>query len=132
MSFYVVLTALLVSSAHTQDIPTIELCSEDNISTSLQFGRIIHTQGTGGLPRYCTIAFTNVTSGGYTVLTRPSNDSVRYGCRSDFLNVSSGFDSYCAGDEETIVLRQNLSVSELNISSTTASFTVDFYNSGKN
>ena len=56
--------AALTTLTLSQGIPTINLCSEDHISTGIQFGRLVHTQDTSGPVRNCTVEFHNVSSGG--------------------------------------------------------------------
>ena len=126
--------AALMTLSLSQDLPTINLCSEDHISTDLQFGRLVHTQDTSGPARNCTIEFRNVSFDGYTALTGYPRNTQTYGCNSDeFLNVSTGFDSsYCIGRDRTYrILRRNSISATLSTVNTARTFSVYFYNSGK-
>ena len=126
--------AALTTLTLSQGIPTINLCSEDHISTGIQFGRLVHTQDTSGPVRNCTVEFRNVSSDGYTALTGYPPDTQRYGCNADeFLNASTGFDSsYCNRRGRTVqILRRNSISATLSTMNTARNFSVNFYNSGK-
>ena len=120
--------AALMTLTLSQDIPTINLCSEDHISTDLQFGRLVHTQDTSGPVRNCAVEFHNVSSGEYTALTDYPADIQKYGCRGDeFLNTSKGFSNVCEYNYPTYqVLHRISATAKLYTVSTARNFSINF------